>query len=502
MSPSRWVYYPNRTGLVYPMPYAPAQINILSPVCRDRRRGWHNAVVAVVYVKTFGCKVNQADSDALCRALRQQQIASAPLRSVNDLAAGQVVIVNTCCVTAEAERKALQFTRKLRREHPDVDVLLTGCSARNPAGNSDYISAGAVVLPWYLDAADWLAQHRPALAAQPAHGGDDPAYASGERWRAFVKVQDGCCNYCAYCIVPSVRQFASTPLPAVLEEVVRLVVKGKRELVLTGVNIGHYGMAPAWPPGLTAPEPAQYQAQDGQPQLCELIDAVLDRLPPDTRLRLSSIEPDTVGARLLEQFTHPQMCPHLHMPLQSGSNTVLAAMRRRYTVREYLALVERFRSALPGGAVTADVLTGYPAESEVDFKQTLAVCEQAGFERVHGFPYSSRPGTAASQLTPLPVGVVQRRNRELLEHCRGIADRAWRRYLGHTARVLVEKQTGARIGGHAPTYSGHGEAYQIVSAALPTDALATRLDLRGRIVAVRLESYTTQGFTGTLLGCE
>jgi tRNA A37 methylthiotransferase MiaB len=215
---------------------------------------------------------------------------------------------------------------------------------------------------------------------------------------------------------------------------------------------------------------------------------VLELLPEGTRLRLSSIEPEDVTPGIIELFTHPRLCPHLHLPLQSGSDTVLIAMGRSYTAAEYMGVVESFRAACPDGAVTTDILTGYPTETEVDFHATLELCTRAGFERVHGFPFSRRPGTAAAQLAPLPRTVVQARNRMLIAHCSAIADQRWRRFLGRDAEVLIEER-------QDDGWLGHGAAYQIVRVQVDGQSLG-----RGSIVPVRLVGYGDGMFMGELAG--
>lgn len=449
-------------------------------------------MVAAIYIKTFGCKVNQTDSDALCGALADLALEAKPFAGLSQLDPHAVVIVNTCCVTAEAERKALQFVRKMQREHPALPVLLTGCSARNAGSIAAYHQAGAVIVPWYMDALDWVRDNAALAASHP--GAVQHAQYTGGRARAFIKVQDGCCNYCAYCIVPRVRNFASKPLAAIMAEVSRHVAAGQRELVLTGVNIGHYGMQPVWPAGRSAPEPAQYTPLPGHPQLGDLLDEILGQLPTGHRLRLSSIEPDTVTPRVLELLQHPRMCPHLHMPLQSGSEDVLRAMRRRYTAEQYIELVQRFRRALPHGSVTADVLVGYPTETEADFALTLSVCRECGFERVHGFPFSPRPDTAAAQLEPLPRSVVQQRNRELIARCREIADQAWPRFVGQRVDVLVEERKPAADAGGNTVWTGHGPAYQIVDIAIPPSHALAVQELAGRLVPALLAEYAAGKF--------
>jgi tRNA A37 methylthiotransferase MiaB len=211
---------------------------------------------------------------------------------------------------------------------------------------------------------------------------------------------------------------------------------------------------------------------------------ILGLIPDGVRLRVSSIEPEDLTLRFFEQLAHPRMCPHLHMPVQSGSDKVLASMRRRYTVRDYIELAERFRDACPDGALTTDILVGFPTETEDDFAATLKLCDEVRFERIHGFPFSPRPGTKAAKLNPLPRRVSLDRNRRLIAHCREIADEQWQRFVGRNAMVLIEEPA---EGG----WLGHGEAYQVVRAA--GDAAI------GGIRQVQLLGYEDGAFTGQVI---
>lgn len=435
-----------------------------------------------VLIKTFGCKVNYAESTEFSARLRARGILANDYERSADGAAA--VLVNTCCVTAEAGRKALQFVRKLRREHPQLAVGVTGCAARLPGLRERLAGTGAKVFASFNELQAWLLavgaagqQHRrhdgpcgvcPAPVALQLAPDNTPA---ASRARAFIKVQDGCACRCSYCIIPQVRPRASRPVEEILKLVDHAVAAGQRELVLTGVNLGAYGREQ---PLATAKRDARATP------LIALVEQVLRRLPSGVRLRLSSLEPQDVDAPLLELFTHPQLCQHLHLPLQSGSEAVLQAMRRRYTVVQYLRAVERFRELAPQGAVTTDILVGYPTETDADFAATLALCHAARFERVHGFPFSPRPGTLAASLPSLPPGTANARNRELIGVCHAIADTAWARFLGATCPVLVEEP--ARGG-----MLGHGPAYQIV--LLPAGE-------PGRIVDAALMSYENGQFHG------
>ncbi|MBN2081509.1 MiaB/RimO family radical SAM methylthiotransferase [bacterium] len=438
-----------------------------------------------LFIKTFGCKVNYSESVefiglAQSAGFNASELTGSRLPDDDTTAGAPVVIVNSCCVTAEAERKALQFVRRIRREYPRALILLTGCGARHEGIRRQYAEAGARPFAFFSQALDWLNGQADihggpeAATDQSSHG---PAHG---RARTFIKVQDGCTCRCSYCIIPDVRPYYSRRPDAIINEVRKRLDAGYRELVLTGVNIGHFGRAPwhADPRGETPSE---------RWDVCRLIDAVLAELPVDARLRLSSIEPEDATAELLELYTRPGLCAHLHMPLQSGSEPVLQAMRRQYTAEQYARIVADFRRCCPDGALTTDILVGYPTESAGDFQATLDLCTELGFERVHGFPYSPRPGTPAALLNPLPRPEVIDRNRRLIEHTRALAAGRWQRFVGRQALVLVEECS-------ATGWTGHGEAYQIVCGGPP--GLDEQI---GRLIPVRLEACDGAGFTGRLI---
>ena len=296
--------------------------------------------MGLVYIKTFGCKVNQADSQSLAARLGAQGVAAVPWEGALAVPfeTPAAVLVNACCVTAEAERKALQFIRHARRQWPDADVVLTGCAARTADAASRYSTAGVRVLPWYGDAVEWL---RAEMGAVVDSGKVvNVASLAPQRTRAFVKVQDGCCSYCAYCIVPYVRAYSSRPPEAVLEEVLRHVDAGHREVVLTGVNIGYYGTAPycalqdanAGPARGVEPQ-VRYAPLAGHASLSELIDAVLARLPTGFRLRVSSIEPETVSIRVSSSSSRTRGCARICTCRSERQRPRARAMGRRYYVQ-------------------------------------------------------------------------------------------------------------------------------------------------------------------------
>ncbi len=330
-----------------------------------------------VAIITHGCKLNQADSSALAA-----DFVSAGYLLVDQHEAADVYVVNTCTVTHVADRKARQALRSARRRNPGATVVAAGCYAQR-AGDSlrampevDLV-AGNTAKPELVSLVDDL---RPGNGEAASLDPDraTPAGLPLSRSRAMVKIQEGCDQVCAYCIVPRVRgREWSVPPEALVRQVAGHVEAGAKEVVLTGTQLGSYG-----------------HELDGA-DLAGMIARVLDETEV-ARLRVSSLQPREIDARLLELWSDPRLCPHFHLALQSGSDAVLDRMRRRYTAVEYLDAVERVRDAVPGASVTADVIAGFPGETSSDFEETYALCERVGFSAMHVFPFSARPGTSAA----------------------------------------------------------------------------------------------------------
>ena len=398
----------------------------------------------------LGCRLNIAESDAL--AARFQ---AAGYRVVTAADAPDVVVVNTCTVTGQADRKSRNALRRAIRlpsaPRPDAGagagerplVVATGCYVTAHGGAAcdlpgvDY----AVDNDRKSQIFDLVAAHLAGEVADPAALPSDPfGYRLGPQplhTRATIKIQDGCDNFCTFCIIPAVRGRArSRPAPAILQEARRLLTAGHRELVLTGVNIGRYDWG-GW-------------------GFSRLLQELLE-LPGDYRLRVSSLEPDPLDERFIELTAHPRLCPHLHLCLQSGSDRVLLRMRREYDVDRYLELIARIRAVWERRNVPAhfstDVLVGFPGETDDDFARTLAVCESVDFGHVHVFRYSPRAGTRAARLpNHVPEPVKAQRSASI----RGLAAagrrRLAQRFPGREQRVLVE-ETGAGFA------TGYGESY-------------------------------------------
>jgi threonylcarbamoyladenosine tRNA methylthiotransferase MtaB len=380
------------------------------------------------YIEQFGCRATQADAAAIERQLRERGFAAA-----SESACADVVIVNTCTVTAAADAQARDAIRKLHARNPAARVIATGCYAqRAPEELAALPGVSWVVgnshkpeIPWLVDSlADGAAGrsaigfvpasvlgeeklsllHGPAkiltgdifeqraLSAAPVVGGE------GNHTRPVVKIQDGCNSRCAYCVIPFVRgRSRSLEAAQVIDEIARLSASGYREIVLSGINLGMYG-------------------RDLTPrvELIELLRRILGETSVE-RLRISSIEPMDVTEELIALFASSErMAQHFHMPLQSGCDRVLAAMHRWYRAEHYARRVELIRERLPDAGIGADVIAGFPGETDVEHAETVAFIRALPFSYLHVFSFSERPGTRAAELAnQVPVPEVKNRAREL-----------------------------------------------------------------------------------------
>ena len=327
-----------------------------------------------VSIETHGCKLNQADSNVLAR-----EFAQAGFRVVAGDEPSDVYVLNTCTVTHVADRKARRSLRAARRRNPGATIVATGCYAQRAPGDLDEVDivAGNTAKPVLVR----QVVERMGGSVQPCAVGDDVDLARSPRavrTRAMVKIQEGCDQVCAYCIVPRVRgRERSIPSARIVAEIRRNLERGHREVVLTGTQLGSYGFD-----------------LEGE-TLAGLLRRVLRETDVD-RLRLSSLQPQDIDDELLALWSEPRLCPHFHLPLQSGSDPVLRRMRRRYTAERYAQAVERIRAAVPAVSITADVIVGFPGERDADFEASYALCESLAFADAHVFPYSVRPGTSAA----------------------------------------------------------------------------------------------------------
>lgn len=341
-----------------------------------------------LYVKTLGCKVNQVESESL-----MQSLAHFNVRLVDSAEEADVVVVNTCSVTHEADAKTRKSLRRIAREPRVQLVIPTGCSAALHQEQLEALDDKIAVIVDKTAVARFITDrfnlHKGSEQSLRTMRAEHPKLF---RTRSFVKVQDGCENFCSYCIVPYARgKMRSQDAHELRDEVERLAQNGVKEVVLTGINVGRY--------------------QDKAHDIHTLTDLI--RLLAETsiaRIRISSIEPIHVDDDFISLFGEgSKVCEHLHIPLQSGSDSVLERMKRRYTRAQYLDLIQKLKKAVPHIALTTDVIVGFPEETEEEFQNTVDACIQSGFSKIHVFCYSKRAGTPAASMPQLDPHVVSER---------------------------------------------------------------------------------------------
>ncbi|MBQ3404630.1 MAG: tRNA (N(6)-L-threonylcarbamoyladenosine(37)-C(2))-methylthiotransferase MtaB [Oscillospiraceae bacterium] len=394
-----------------------------------------------IHVHTLGCKVNQFESQAMESILAEK---GAEISTVPEDCDG--IIINTCAVTAESGRKSRQAVRRFRALCPGAKIAVCGCySQLDPeavralgadlVGGSDGRAAFAEEFLKVLRGQDgFIALDEPLrrrrFESLPAGG----LYG---RTRAMLKIQDGCSNFCTYCVIPYTRgPVRSQPLEEAAEEAARLKARGYRELVITGIEIASYG-----------------RDLKGDIGLHDAVEAI-GAAAPGVRLRLGSLEPRVITEEFCRRVAGVEgLCPHFHLSLQSGCDATLSRMRRKYDTARFYQSVELLRKYFPGCALTADLITGFPGEDEAEFGETMAFIEKCDFSAMHIFPYSPRPGTAAAGMENQ---VENRIKAERAHRASALADAMERRYLescvGKSLNVLFETEGEEGSVGHAENY--------------------------------------------------
>jgi len=419
----------------------------------------HRPIAAVL---TLGCKLNTADSDEIAHGLRE-----AGFEVVDSVCQADAFVINTCSVTHVADAKSRKLIRSVRRASPGAAVTVTGCFPQS-AGFEAVRDLGAdfVTGTRNADKAALVDFLRPVAANSPGPAAPVPRLESP---RAFIKAQEGCNDVCAFCIVPRTRgREESRSIPEVVAEVDRAVEAGVKEVVITGTQLGAWG-------------------RDLQPALRphQLIAGLLESTEA-LRIRFSSLQPQDISPDLLALWRDPRLMPHFHLALQAGSEATLARMRRRYTSREFLLAAERIRAAVPAVAITTDVIAGFPGETEADFEDTIALCREVGFARLHSFPYSERSRTAAIRMPGQVAPEVKKARMarllalgdELSVAFRRANEGAVRPVLWETARPLP--QPGGSPPGNSSLWYGHTDNYLTVySNARQTSGAVTPVQLAG-----------------------
>jgi threonylcarbamoyladenosine tRNA methylthiotransferase MtaB len=389
--------------------------------------------MARYYLKTYGCKVNQCDSDSLASRLE-----SWGLEPTDDPRSADLCIVNTCTVTAVSDSKCMKALRSAGRANPGATIVGTGCLARRDPAKM-LSAAGVDAAIDIEDVEGWLGRlkEHDIVGAEPRPmAGKHPS----ERTRVFVKVQDGCESFCSYCIVPFVRgKPRSVPLETVCDKVNESVKKGAKEAVLTGIHLGLYGTDIS--PRVT---------------LAALLRTLLDSTDIE-RIRLSSIEVNEITGDLLELFaSSKRLQRHFHIPLQSADDAVLCAMNRHYTADDFRRVTTRIREIDADTGIATDVMVGFPTETDQAFENTVRFVEELEFSRLHVFKYSPRPGTAAAALKQgVPPPVAKDRSNRMIELGKRLSERFARRFVGKTVDVLIESKQDTVTG----WYSGFSSNY-------------------------------------------
>jgi threonylcarbamoyladenosine tRNA methylthiotransferase MtaB len=415
---------------------------------------------------TLGCKVNQYETQYVKEALQAGGYREAAEHEPADLC-----VVNTCTVTAEGDAKSRQLIRRLHQGNPRAAIVVMGCYAtREPETVARLPGVTRVI----TDKTRLAEELRPFGVEQMPRG----IRRFDGHQRAFVKVQDGCLLNCTFCIIPRVRPaLRSRPPEEIEEEVANLVAAGRREIVLTGIHLGHYGI-----------DLSRGRPRASWCRLWHLLER-LGRLPGEFRIRLSSLEAAEARDDLVRALQAvPRVVPHLHLCLQSGSDCILGLMRRRYRTAGFLERCRRLRQALDRPALTTDVIVGFPGETDADFEATCRVVREAGFSRVHVFSYSPRRGTpAAAYPDRLPPAVIAERRERLRELERDLAAAYKRSLIGRRLEVLVE--------GADPRRAGHTVGTSCRYAPVAFEGYAPAL--LGKLVPVRAVDVVDGVLVGT-----
>jgi len=395
-----------------------------------------------VFIHTLGCKVNQYETGAMETLLRARGH-----EIVSDPAGCDAVVVNTCAVTAESERKSRQAVRKYAAEAGEQAIVaVCGCCAQVSPEQAERL--GADLIGGSGDREEFIRElERVRETRTKSNLLDDalhrrtferlPSGSEAGRTRAMLKIEDGCLNFCAYCIIPYARgPVRSMPLPAVAEEAASLQARGFREIVVTGIEIASYGR--------DLPE---------KPTLSDAVRAAAEAAP-SARLRLGSLEPRIVTEDFCRALTSLKtVCPHFHLSLQSGCDETLRRMKRKYDTARFYESVTLLRRYFPGCAVAADLICGFPGETEEEFRETLAFMEKCAFSSMHIFPYSARPGTAAAAMDgQIPNEVKRARVKEAGRLARRMRDEYCGACVGKTLTVLFETEQDGVSRGHAENY--------------------------------------------------
>lgn len=418
-----------------------------------------------VGIYTLGCKVNQYESEAIAEYLEENGITVRSLPSFCD-----AYIINTCTVTAESDRKARQFIRRAISKNPNAYIIVTGCFAQSSpediakitgvdfiCGNGEKLIAAKKLIEYFNTDKQ---KGEPEIYVNDIYTADfeDMSITKFDRTRAYVKIEDGCENHCAYCIIPSARGKIRSKAPqSIISEVETLVKNGCKEIVLTGIETASYGK------------------DLGDVTLAELLCRV-DKICGLERIRLGSLDPSLITPNFVNKISKlKKLAPHFHLSLQSGSSRVLALMRRKYNADMAMKAIKLLRDNIPSVCFTTDVIVGFPQESEKDFQETVDFVKEAGFLTVHIFPYSSRKGTEAAKMKGQIDGEEKSRRLHVLEKAAREA----------SSEVLQEQAASGTVKNVLfETFDGEF-AYGHTDNFLEV-AVSSKIDLKSRLLSVKI----------------
>ncbi len=399
-----------------------------------------------IYYYTFGCKVNQYETEIL-----KQRFSALGHAETNSPSDAELCVINSCTVTAQSDSKLRQLIKRLRRESPGAVIAVVGCygELNKHIDGADIVlgTKDKLLLPEEYEkfrGAKIMGDELPDPISLEELSG------AGRKTRGIIKVQDGCDRFCSYCVIPYARGRSRFKEPEIIRrEAAALSKSGVKEAVIVGINLSDYGKGAA----------------------LDLYDAVKAAAGEITRVRLGSIEPEELSDQIITKLSQiEKLCPHFHLALQSGSNRTLKRMRRKYDKEKYFTIVSRLRELFPGCAITTDIMVGFPGETEEDFAESLKTVKAIGFSDAHIFPYSRREGTAAAGYPDqVPKAVKEERARLMAEAVAESAERYRQSLIGRELNVLFEREKSPEWHG------GHAENYQFVRVKRFTDTLFREL---------------------------
>lgn len=424
-----------------------------------------------VSVITLGCKVNQYESQAMLN-----ELSAAGCTACDNISQSDLILVNSCTVTAVSDRKVRQMLRRARRENPNAVIVLTGCMPQAFPETAERLTEADVVLgnsnrvSLLADVRRFIETHERVIDIVPHGKSFEPLRVDRfyERTRAFIKIEDGCNRFCSYCIIPYARgRVRSKPLDDLKGELEKIAANGYNEVVLTGINLSAYG-------------------QEIGLSLCDAVEAACAQ-EGVARVRLGSLEPEQLDESNIARLRlQKKLCPQFHLSLQSGCDATLKRMNRHYTADEYRTIVKNLRAAFPNAAITTDIMVGFPGETEEEFAQSLSFEREIGFAKAHVFVYSRRPGTVAAKAPDqIPPQVGEERSRRMIAAAQETRKVFFQRQIGKTEPVLFEQECEKGV------YEGYTENYTPVRTACGTN-------ISGKILAVEITDALDNFCTGKI----